>query len=308
MKNCNNLSEINLLDDINDNNFEEFYRKFGPKIKYLPSFRKLNELNDFPNIEKIRISHVTDDSIIAQLKLAKLKVLEIELGQGQENMLQTFIDTFPTLTHFSVSIDSGDENMIYESLKNISNLKHLIHFGFPFQLAINNKQFCDLLNQMSTILQNLKSIDCCFVFIDKNSEIRKFLSQLIAYPALKRLSLTLTFVYSEEELNFDVNQLFSFELFKGFSNITHLSLYSFKWKLNLKDLDINFANLQYLDIHNDVNTTIEVVKEMADILSRLSRLETLKLWFESEVDFSPIEEQIPEKCRKIKEIQLMSEI
>ena len=107
-----------------------------------------------------------------------------------------------------------------------------------------------------------------------------------------------------------VNQ-FSFELFKGFSNITHLNLL-FEWtdyfkESILKEIDINLPKLQYLEIYDIFDTTPKGVTQMADILSRLSRLETLKLWFKSGVDFRPIEEHITKKCRKIKEIKIESE-
>ena len=87
----------------------------------------------------------------------------------------------------------------------------------------------------------------------------------------------------EDENNIDVNQLFSFELFQGFENITHLTL-SLNWRqyLNesvLKEIDINLPNLQCLRIENEFFSTPEGVQQMADILSRLSNLETLTLKF-----------------------------
>ena len=98
--------------------------------------------------------------------------------------------------------------------------------------------------------------------------------------------------------------MFSFELFKGFSNITHLTLRLDQTSNEsiLKDIDIYLPKLQYLGISVRFDTTPEGVKRMADILSRLSRLETLIYWDKIGVDFKPIEEQITEKCRKIKKI------
>ena len=74
----------------------------------------------------------------------------------------------------------------------------------------------------------------------------------------------------------------------------------------LKDIDINLPKLQYLEIKDKFNTNPKGVTQMADILSRLSRLETLKLNFKSGVDYKRIEEQITKKCRKIKEIEIKS--
>ena len=198
------------------------------------------------------------------------------------------------------------KNAIYNPLENISNLKHLIHFCFYVEFLESNKLFCGLLEQMANICQNLKSIECCFVINNNNNnnfDIRQLFSQFKAFPALKRLNLRL-----RSANNIDVNQLFSFELFKGFSNITHLTL-CFNWRKILKEsilkeIDINLPKLQYLQIEYRFNSTPEEVTQMADILSRLSRLETLKMKFKSGVDFKPIEEQITKKCRKIRKIQI----
>ena len=318
IENCNNLSEIILFDLINGSNLQEFYQKFGPKIKYFRSLRQVIDLNRFPNIKKVVITYLYDHSIIAQLKLAKLKQIAIVFNQGEEHKLETVIDNFPTLTHFNVCINSRDENAVYESLKSISNLKHLIHFGFHNGFGKINKRFCDLVKQMANIYQNLKSFDCTLT-IDQKSDIRQLLSELKAFPALKRLNLCLCFfnmknANNEEdsdsediEQDIDVNQLFSFELFKGFSNITHLTLNFYEKPLNesiLKEIDINLPKLQYLIITDSFDTTPKGVTQMADILSRLSRLETLKLKFKSGVDFKLIEEQINKKCRKIKTIEI----
>ena len=126
-----------------------------------------------------------------------------------------------------------------------------------------------------------------------------------AFPALKRLKMCLHFIVNEDEDNIDVNQLFTFELFKGFSNITHLTL-RFNKTLNesiLKEIDIYIPKLQYLEIIDTFDRTSEVVTQMAVSLSRLSRLETLKLEFISGIDFKPIEEQITKKCRKIRKLK-----
>ena len=296
IENCNNLNEVIVKNDINDSNFEEFQQKFGPKIKYLRTYRELIELNLFPNIEKVLIPF--NDSTIAQLKLAQLKQLEIVFNQ--EHILQTVIDTFPTLTHLNLYISSYEENAIYKPLKNISNLKHLIHYKLNTRF-VYNKRFCGLFKQMANNCKNLKSIDFSFD-IDQSSDLRQLLSHLKAFP-LKRLNLWLFF-----EKHIDVNQMFSFELFKGFENITHLTLGSdlsqtLKESI-LKEIDINLPNLQYLQIEGYFDTTPEGVQQMADILSRLSRLITIKLNFKPGVDFKPIEDKITKKCRKIREIKM----
>ena len=287
IENCNNLSEFTLFWPINDNNFEEFHQNFGPNIKRFHPLRELKDLSRFPNIERMQITNVENVSIVPQLKLDNLKTLQIDLGHGQEYMLQIFIATFPTLKEFIVYINSDNHNAIYKPLKNISNLKHLIHF--TYNDFGGNKRFLGLLKQMAKNCQNLKSISCDFRDDGLNPDTKQLLCQLKAFPALKRLNLRLFFVYNEGEDNIDVNQLFSFKLFKGFENITHLTL-SLNWthifkESIIKEIDIILLKLQYLEIDNRFDTTPEGVIQMAETLSRLSRLETLILRFKTGVDY-----------------------
>ena len=160
--------------------------------------------------------------------------------------------------------------------------------------------------------EKLRSLSIGFI----DSDLRQLLPKLKAFPALKRLKLWTDIhewedLFIENDYPIDSNHLFSFEAFEGLSNITHLSLCLDLRQISnesiLKEIDINLPKLQYLEIKNKFNTTPEGVTQMADILSRLSRLETLKLMFESGVDFKPIEVQITEKCRKIKEIEIKSD-
>ena len=308
----NNLSEVIAMHPINDSNFEEFHRKFGPKIKYLSFIKPLIVLNRFPNIEKLVMnSELIGDSIIPQLKLAKLKQLEITFsrGQGSKQMFHTVIDSFPTLTHLKLVFYSQYKNEIYKSLENISNLKHLIHFVY-IEFEGNNERFCDLLKQMANNCRKLKSIVFGFKSDVQNSNIKQLLSHLKAFSALKRLKLFLFLVNNNGQDNIDVNRLFSFKSFQGFSNMTHLRLcFILRQKFEiwaLKGIDINLPKLQYLEIKNTFDITPEGVTEMADILSRLSRLETLKLKlsFKTDVNYDPIEEQITKQCRKIRKIEI----
>ena len=106
IENCNNLSEIKVLNDIvlNESNFEEFHQKFVQKIKSLTTLREIFDLNHFPNIEKIVISNVQGHSIIPYLKSPNLKQLDLVVCQGQEHKLQTFINNSPKLTHLKILI------------------------------------------------------------------------------------------------------------------------------------------------------------------------------------------------------------
>ena len=83
------------------------------------------------------------------MKLAKLKKLEIDLDEeDMEQMLQTVINNFPTLTHLNLKFYASDENAIYKPLKSISKLKHLIHFKLINEYRISNNRFCGLFEQI----------------------------------------------------------------------------------------------------------------------------------------------------------------
>ena len=310
IENCNNLSEVIVMDGIYESNLKEVYRKFGVKIKGVRYFGGMRiDGSLFPNIERVKLLRLYEDPFISQLKLPKLKQFEAGILEGQDHLLQPFIDNFPTLTHLTLVFLIEDENAIYNSLKNISKLKHLIHLNIQREVK-SNEIICRSLKQMANNCKNLKSFYCDFVINDKNSNKRQFFSQLKAFPALKRLNLWLNIVNNEGEDNIDVNQLFSFELFEGLSNISCLYL-GFEDRTTLKysfltNIDINLSNLQILEISDIFDTTPEGVTQMADILSRLPRLQKIKLKFKSGVDFKPIEEQITEKCRKIRKINIKS--
>ena len=299
-KNCNNLREIKTCGNwINNKDILKFQRRFGPKIKFFDRLHKPINFSLFPNIEKF-VCGYHDYSrvkqVLPQLKLKKLTKLTMDIEE--EEVVKTCVDTFPTLTHFD--LDFYSENSIYSSLDYISDLKHLIHFGFRSFSEVN-KLFCDSLKRMANKCQKLKSIKLRFDITSDNSDIRQLISTFVAFPALKRLNLK----FCSE--NVDLNELFSFEAFKDLSNITHLTislhLYEndFTIKANiLTDIDIYLPKLQYLEFKDKIDATPEEVTQMADILSRLSRLQTLKLVFIEGIDYNEIEVKIREKCRKIR--------
>ena len=238
---------------------------------------------------------------LPQLKLNNVKKLEAIFDYEEEYMIELCAVTFPKLTKFDLEISSQNKNAIYRSLKSISKLRQLTDFnikGFPE----NNKLFCDSLKAIAIRCQKLKKIECNLLLTDP--DVRQILSSIKAFRALKRLNLRL--FESESDLNV-FNDIFSIEAFKGLSNITHLTLYSdlgsFK-ETTLKDIDINLPNLQYLVIETPFKLTPEEVTQMADILSRLSKLKTLKLLIDSDLNNDEIEVQFLEKCKKLQNFDI----
>ena len=301
-KYCNNLREVKTCGNwINNKDIIKFQRKFGQKIKFFDRFHKPINFNLFPNIKKFVCSNPYDynrlKQVLPQLKLKKLTHLTMDIEE--EEVVKTCVDTFPTLTH--LDLDFCGENSIYSSLDYISNLKNLIHFDFKNNLA-NDKLFCDSLKRMANKCQKLKSIKCSF---QTNLEITQLLSPFKAFPALKRLNLTF---YCYKNV-FDINEYFSFEAFRGLSNITHLTIYlcgkvsAIKANI-LNQILLILPKLRYFKLFSEITATPEQVTQMANILSRLLRLQTLKLFFSECIDYNEIKVKIREKCRKIRAIEI----
>ena len=86
------------------------------------------------------------------------------------------------------------------------------------------------------------------------------------------------------------NDRFFFEAFKELSNLTHFTLYSNYFLFEaIKDIDIYLPNLQYIVLENRFTPNREEVTQMAGILSRLSKLKTLKLDVYSKLNDNEIE-------------------
>ena len=310
IKYCKNLRQIYFEEiEISDEIFEEFQRQFGPKIYCLYRLKDANNYNLFSNIKRLYFDedHNYLQEVIPRLKLTKLTKLKLDVGR--EDMVETCVRTFPTLTHFYLDICSDDEeilthneNTIYKSLEFISNLKHLICFGIE-ALDINNELFCDSLKRMANKCQKLKCFECTLEMTE-NSDIIQLLTSIKAFPALKRLLLRLTADFDNKNA---LNYKFSFEVFEGLSNLTHLTL-GFGYCISFLFEDINnyLPNLQYLVIKNRFNLNREVMTQLADNLSRLSKLKTLKLIISSKLNINEIKVIFHKKCQKLKAFKIIN--
>ena len=303
-KYCNNLRQIDFGEiEINDENIEEFQRNFGPKLKSIYRLNDANSYNLFPNIKKLDFdeNHKDLEEVIPRLKLNKLTAMELVLES--QDMVETCVRTFPTLRYFHLDFysDKINENAIYNSLEFISNLKHLIDFYFQAS-EVNYKLICDSLKRMANKCQKLKRVDISFD-ITEISDIRLILSSIKAFPALKRLELRL---YAN--FNNVFNDNFSFEAFKGLSNLTHLTLYTNYFLFGLKDIDIYLPNLQYLVLENRFTLKRKEVLQFIYNLSRLSKLKTLKLQINSKLKNNEIEVIFRELCKNLQTVQINSKL
>ena len=162
IKNCNNLNETNLpMNYLNESNFQEFERNFGQQIKCLYRLKDEFNFNSFPNIKELHSNPIDNKLIAPELKLNKLKKLEITITKPDEHILQTIVYNMPYLTHISINLRQMNEKSIFESLKCISNQKNLIHLSFGENLR-NINQLWDSFKQLSTDCPKLKSIELRF--------------------------------------------------------------------------------------------------------------------------------------------------
>ena len=310
-KYCNHLNEFNVLwFDLNEYKSQEFCRMFGSKLRNICGFClknicDLNIIKLFPNVQSFYLdTKLFQLDHIRQLNLNLLKQLTIYGREEKECVIREVLQKFPNIRHLSLCIKIFNEKSVFNVFKDSPLLQYLIELKIWIIGDRSAVFIINCLTQMAKKCPNLKRIEFKFSFeiILKNiSDFEELMSSLKAFLHLKRLYICLKFMSG---LEFD--KIFSF---KGFpQQLTHLSLgFNSEIKLNeshLKDLDINLPNLQYLKIKNMFDTTVEGVTQLSNILIRLTRLETIVLAFDPEVDFQPIREKIIEKCPKIRRIQI----
>ena len=301
-KYCNHLIRFEVFRfDLNECETQEFCHKFGPKLNYFGSENHVFDFNLFPNIETIDEYEMAERvEELLQLKSNNLKNLIVIIDLNKEHLLPQVMQKFQKLTHLTLGLSTNAVNKAFKDFPIHQNLKalHLMNY-------FRDKEFegmCDSLKQIAIKCPKLKKIKLFPDFLKNISEVTQLFQLLKAFPALKRLNIGFS---SETEFTLDINQWFSFELFKELPKITHLSLNLNRKPINesiLKDIDIYLPKLQYLQIKSYFLTEPKGMTQMADILSRLSSLQKIKLRFGPEIDYQPMEDMIIEKCLKIKKI------
>ena len=310
-KYCNNLREIDFGENkIYVKYIKQFQQKFHRKINFIHRLKDAKNYNLFPNIQKMKFEYQLKSNlqeVIRRLELNKVTKLELNLGSGEELLVKTCVDTFPTLRHLVLQNRCHGQIDIYKSIEFISNFKNLIHFSFEGFIE-NNELFCDSLVRMAEKCQKLKSFDfeLYISILSQNSDAIQILSSIKAFTALKRLCLRLKGNFSGIIFDDTFNDIFSFEAFKGLSDITHLTLdfdsVIFK-ESTLKDIDINLPNIQYLVLENRFTLNGEEMTQMADILSRLSRLQAFKLRVMSKLNNNEIRVIFDKSCKKLRKLR-----
>ena len=156
-------------------------------------------------------------------------------------------------------------------MTDISKLKQLIHLKIATNDGLNQSSHFEALKLLLDNCLHLKSISFhvrCVPFI--HSVNKQFWIQL---NRLKRLSLWST--------DFHVSDIFTFELFEGFNQLTHLAVVSPDHYYSqpvcdtiLIGIDRNLPKLKNLTI----GLRLKASKWSAEILSRISTLETITIF------------------------------
>ena len=309
-KYCDYLQEFKFfLDDWSEPELnEEFYRRFGPKLKYI-RFRGCRvetfDYNLCPNlysIGKFFYPETISLGTALRLNLKNLRELNIDISEQNQHLFPGVLQKFHKIRHLGLYENLHDpiETFItvYNAFHKSPVLQNLIQLKFSPNSSENGNQYLDSMKQLAKKFPKLKSIEICTDFSGNSSDLRKQLSPLKSFPDLKRLELWLYFQ--------DINEHFSFESFEELSNITHLELWfdvRQHWRI-LSDIKNYLPKLQYLSIRRQIITDVERVTQIAESLSKLSSLHTIDLWLKYPHISELMKAKIAEKCRKIRKIDI----
>ena len=268
------------LSEISENKMNLFLEKFGSKLKSFSTKVKDFELiqSQMKNIEELDCTETyLSLEQIFQLRFKKLTKFSIEIIyfkyeqdhlKKQMNDFRTFVENHSGITHLSlILIESSGQDIKYLFWQ-ISRLKNLVSLKIDTKYtSITNKSLNKCLKHMATNCLKLKSLTIYSVHYRKDSVEPLFVEQLKNFKELRELDIDLK-----------CNECLLNESFKGLENLTHLSI-NFQTsqpikEILLKDIDINLPNLQTLVVWNQ----FESIEKSIDILCRLSRLKTIKLF------------------------------
>ena len=182
----------------------------------------------------------------------------------------------------------------------LENLVHLKIVSFP----INDTPFETQFKEIALNCSQLKSLIFVYEFdLLYITSIDELMAPLRQFGRLKRLEIYLVDDFTPEEI-----EMFSFKAFKGFEELTHLLLYfihdlSADEKI-LTDIDIHLPKLQSLILYG---ICVKPTEWTADILSRLSALETIEMTVnDKSIDLMipQIKSKLIEKCKRIRKISV----
>ena len=260
----------------------------------------------FPHIQELNcvlhfFSYPLTFSHISKLQLKSLKKLSVEIGENIKQHLtdfQEFVEISKSLTHLTIDLVLSDDIVLEFLFKQISRLTHLIELKVNMRYKVADIWLIDALKQIAINCQNLKSLT--FGRIDTEfSETESIFNELKNFKRLQRLSIN--------NIKYDSGiELILNNCLKQMKDLTHFKLTFYKTtdfqieETLLSDLNQYIPKLRNLVLRNKMQVSIG----MADILSRLSYLESIEMNVTDQLTASIIETKIMEKCKRIKSIEL----
>ena len=289
---------------------EEFYLKFGSKMKYL-WFDRCSRIyfsyEWFPNLssigKKTHHKRVSPERLL-ETNLMNLKEVNIKLSEQNHHLFLEVLQKYYRTRHLTlVPSHPVIEEPVFKAFKESPVLQNLIELKYrDWAVTKNNRcnKNLDSLTLLSEKFPKLKSLEFGWIFVKDLSVLRQQLSSLKAFSELQRLHLWGLFVG-------DDSTQFSFKPFEELSNITHLKIVFWGKDMDhkiLTDIEIYLPKLQYLLIDYLMITDEEGDKQIAESLSRLSSLRTIELCLRYQHISESLKPKIIEKCRKIQKISI----
>ena len=283
--------------------FDQFCQRFGSKILSLDvrcDSQQLSRIKTFENLKDIKISPYF---YLWDLYGFPLNNLEKVAFNQLNDDFKTFVTQFKRLKCLAIwyLVDANDVNILFNELL---KLKHLIDLDIEVYAddsrGLINKRFEEI-----SYNSNLKSINCGYFGVDSDFlEIDVILDPFIRFKHLERLDLCIEFSI---DTNDETIKLFSLKSFDGLKGLTHLNLdfgpnFIFENTI-LTGIDIILPNLRYFKFKNKIFCS----QWTADILSRFSRLESIKLDVINQSIRPIIEDRIRKNCKKVRQIDLSIE-
>ena len=298
-----------------DENLNKLLKKFGQTLKrvefdFRSSFQQLRLSSiKVRNIEKLVVDH-SMISKFCEIRFNRLNSFDVKYLENNDfNDFKVFIGrNGERLKDLSLGCGLSDERE-FHLLDVITKCPNLVHLSIRYLPLITDK-FAKHMRRIANECIQLKSLKINQKLnLNDIKDNDQFLSTLKHFKRLKRLDIT---VEIEEVLSkYTCTDMFTFEALEGFDELTHLNIKirSPEWYIPiefpetfLEGIDTYLPKLQSLTYSG---IELSLSRASADILCRLSRLETIDLQIINKQKIPDyIESKLIEKCPKIKSIKL----
>ena len=268
-----------------------------PISQPLPHIQELNCLRNY-------YSCPLTFPLISELKIKNLKKLSIDMNDNiidNLEVFQQFIDNNKSLTHLTLDLDIREENVSIFLFKQISRLDNLIELKVKSRYRVADIWLTDGLKQIALNCTKLMSLSLSWLFIQEITETKIIFSNFAKFKHLKQLSVEMFGITSEGLKGIEIVLNDSMKSLKDLTKLKIKFPKMFKIEEKLfKEFDKILPKLKNLFISD----SIELSEETVDVLSRLSRLESLELTVTDLSIAAIIETKILSKCPKIKSLKI----